>query len=133
MPRFQSVDSFTRATSPGNGVALTAIRKGTQPMLNTTNGLRPSVGRFELGRQHVKPRAARALLGQTILDCLDRHAKGDFGASSEQFDANLDAIANGGPVVSIHRCQDKHGNSATVVVTTAADRRSTSVDLARGS
>jgi len=102
-------------------------------MLNTTHGLRPSVARFDLGRQRVERRASRVLLGQTILDCLGRHAKGDCGASSEQFDANLDAIANGGRIVSVYHCKDKHDNPATVVVTTTADRRWTTLDLERGS
>jgi len=101
-------------------------------MLNT-NALRPSVGRFELGRKRVERKASRALVGQTIIDCLDRHAKGDCGASSEQFDSNLDAIANGGAIVSVYRCKDKRGNPATVIVTTTADRSWTIVDLERGS
>lgn len=88
------------------------------------------VWRFALGRWMVTRRAAEKLRGQSIVDCFNRHANGDFGnVCSEDFDANLDAIAGGLRILSVYRCADKHGEETRVYVLTEADRSVTTLLL----
>ncbi len=100
-------------------------------MSNSSSALRRTVGRFALGRWLVTSGAHSQLLGQSITDCFNRHANGDFGdVCHEDFEANLDAIAEGLRIVSMYRCTDKRGDKAKVFVITEADRSATTLLLA---
>lgn len=100
-------------------------------MLNSSSVQRRTVGRFALGRWMVTAGARAQLSGQSILTCFGRHAQGDFGdVCNEDFEANLDAIAEGLRIVSVYRCSDKDGESVKVYVITEADRSVTTLLLA---
>lgn len=71
------------------------------------------------------------LVGQSILDCFARHENGDFGdIGNDDFDANLDGIADGGRIVSMYHCDTKAGQRATVYVITNPKRGETRLGLA---
>jgi hypothetical protein len=64
------------------------------------------------------------------MDCFNRNQRGDFGVlSSDDFDANLDAIAEGRRVISVYRCSTKKGDETRVYVITEADRSATTLLL----
>jgi len=61
-----------------------------------------------------------------IAACFLRHAQGDFGSvCADDFDANLDAIVNGGRILSFYRCAGQE-----VYVITETHRRVTTLMLA---
>jgi hypothetical protein len=98
-------------------------------MLNS-NAKQRTVDRFSLGRHMVTSGAKAVLPGQAIIDCFRRHESGQFGdLCDEDFDANLDAIAEGLRILSVYCCDDKHGNKAKVYVITEADRSATTLLL----
>jgi len=81
---------------------------------------------FPLGRVVLTAGARDALSDPQAIDLIQRHAKGDFGSlSTEDFDANLDAIVRGDRIVSVYPCSD-----ARFYVITEADRSVTTVLLA---
>jgi len=81
---------------------------------------------FSLGRLLLARGAQAVLSSSDVLDCLRRHARGDFGdLCSEDFDANLDAIANGERILSAYHCGDHK-----IYVITEADRSATTLLLA---
>jgi hypothetical protein len=81
---------------------------------------------FPLGRLLITPGARDSLTGASLLDCFKRHANGDFGdVCAEDFEANLDAIANGDRILSVYG-----GNEGKVYVITEADRQTTTLLLA---
>jgi hypothetical protein len=86
----------------------------------------PRVRAFHLGRWFVTSGAKAALSGDHLLECFRRHAKGDFGdVCADDFEANLDAIAQGERILSTYR----YGDSKVYVIT-EADRSVTTVLLA---
>jgi hypothetical protein len=92
---------------------------------------RANVGRFGIGRTMVTSGAHAELPGQTILDCFRRHTNGDFGAvCAEDFEANLDAIAEGSRILSVYHCENREGAKTKVYVITEADRSATTLLLA---
>ena len=99
-------------------------------MLNS-NAKQQVVARFALGRRLVTRGAKAALPGQAIIDCFTRHESGNFGdLCAEDFDANLDAIAEGDRILSVYHCDNKDGERTTVYVITEADRSMTTLLLA---
>ncbi len=99
--------------------------------MSSATVVRANVGRFRIGRTMVTSGAHAEFTGQTILDCLRRHANGDFGAvCDEDFEANLDAIAEGSRILSVYLCENREGVEAKVYVITEADRSATTLLLA---
>lgn len=96
-------------------------------MLNSSSIIQSSrVRAFQLGRCLVTPGARAALAAQQLLECYRRHAKGDFGdVGAEDFEANLDAIAQGGRILSVYRYE-----GSKLYVITEADRSATTLLLA---
>jgi len=99
--------------------------------MSNSGSVRRSVAHFRLGRWFVTSGARAKLVGQSITDAFNRHAKGDFGnVCEEDFDANLDAIAEGLHIVSSYRCDNNQGSTSKVYVITEADRSMTTLLLA---
>jgi hypothetical protein len=99
--------------------------------MSISSSARKSVGRFELGRWMVTRGASDELPGQCILDCFHKHARGDFGVvCAEDYEANLDAIAEGLRILSVYRCDNKRGDATKIYVITEADRSVTTLLLA---
>lgn len=99
--------------------------------MSSSSSVRRNVGQFALGQRAVTRLALETLPQQSILDCFSRHAKGDFGdVCNDDFEANLDAIAEGLRILSTYRCDDQQGEKARVYVITEADRSRTSLLLA---
>ena len=97
----------------------------------STHAVRPQAAPFDLGRQFVTRGARDALDGQTLMVCLARHAKRDFGdLCDEDFDANLDAIAHGERILSVYHCETRSGEVTKIYVITEADRSVTTLLLA---
>jgi hypothetical protein len=100
-------------------------------IMSRSSSVRRSVAQFELGRWLVTCGAREELVGQSIMTAFIRHAKGDFGdICNEDFDANLDAIAEGLRIVSIYQCDNTQGTTSEVYVITEADRSVTTLLLA---
>ena len=99
--------------------------------MSRSSSVRRSVAQFELGRPMVTRAAREELVGQSIIGAFSRHAKGDFGdVCNEDFDANLDAIAEGLRILSIYECPNNQGTTSRVYVITEADRSVTTLLLA---
>lgn len=97
----------------------------------STHAVRPQAAPFDLGRRLVTAGARDALDGQTIMACLARHEKRDFGnLCDEDFDANLDAIRYGDRILSVYHCETRSGEVTKIYVITEADRSVTTLLLA---
>lgn len=92
--------------------------------LPSSGSTRRRVRAFALGRWFVAPEAREARLpGDVVLECFRRHARGDFGdIGPAAFEANLDSIAMGGPIVSEYRYEHLE-----IRLITAADRSATTL------
>ncbi len=99
--------------------------------MNNSNAAQQRVGRFALGRFMVTSGAKYELPGQSIIDCFERHGRGDFGVvCAEDFEANIDAIAEGLRILSIYYCANRQGEKSKIYVITDADRSATTLMLA---
>lgn len=99
--------------------------------MSNTHAVRPQAAPFDLGRRLVTPGARDTLDGHTLMACLARHEKRDFGnLCDEDFDANLDAIAHGERILSVYHCETRSGEVTTIYVITEADRSVTTLLLA---
>jgi hypothetical protein len=99
--------------------------------MSSSSSVQRTVGRFALGRWLVTAGARAELPGPSITQCFNRHANGNFGdVCSEDYEANLDAIAEGLRIVSVYHCDDKRGEKTKVYVITEADRSATTLLLA---
>jgi hypothetical protein len=123
---------FAAREVTANDAALHPTRRApaSRASASTPSSALARVGRFALGRWMVTPGARAALPGPTILKCFERHENGDFGdLSNEDFDTNLDAIAEGHRILSAYQCDDKQGQKIKIYVITEADRSVTTLLL----
>lgn len=81
--------------------------------------------RFELGEVFATANAMATFASDTLLACLNRHAEGDWGdLDPEDKEANDDALASGGRILSSYRIPEKgklwaiteHDRSATTLL-----------------
>ena len=90
---------------------------------------------FPLGQIVMTPGAAAAVpYHPHLLECLTRHAQGDWGAVCEEdAETNADALAHGGRILSAYPLDDtkpcKGFGSNTLCIITEADRSVTTLLL----
>ena len=85
----------------------------------------PLTPKFELGEVFATANAIATFANDVLLDCLNRHASGDWGdLDDEDKEANNDALATGGRILSSYQVPEKgklwaiteHDRSATTLL-----------------
>ena len=84
------------------------------------------IPRFDLGQTVITRKALRLLRQEEVIAALGSHVVGDWGELSPRSAGNERAIADPGPVVSVH---ESHTSGTHFYVVTAADRSQTTVFL----